>query len=315
MRKKSAITLSILFALLMGLSGCKKLVDDGPEAISIYTTFYPIYALTDAVMSGVPDAELHCLVQPQDGCLRDYALSDWDARLLSVGADAVICGGRGLEAFESTLFGQEGVAVTSVLYNLELYDAGGGSADGEESHLKGVNPHLYMSLKGAAEIVDSVSASMVSLDPRYAERYIENANKARSRLDEAFREAAAALTPFAGQSVILMNEALIYPARDYGLNVVEQIDRESGEWMSDIELKALLERLNGANAKVILIEKQAPQALREALEGAGYAVACMDVMSTHREGEGFERYIELQRENARALEEALKRAQKTEESD
>ena len=69
-----------------------------------------------------------------------------------------------------------------------------------------------------------------------------------------------------------------------------------------------LERLEKADVKVVLIEKQAPQALVESLEAQGYAVALIDVLSTHLEGEGFDRYLEIQDDNAQAISDAFERA-------
>lgn len=308
MRRAVAIV-SMLLALAALLSGCARLVPED-ETISVYATFYPIYALTDAVMDGVPDAELHCLVQPQDGCLRDYALSDWDLALLASGADAVVAGGRGLESFEQTLFGwgESGPAVAAVLYNLELYNREEGGDPEAESHLVGANPHLYMSIEGARRIVESISAMMLSLDPQYSVIYAHNVEAAFSRLDGLLAENRALLSDCGGRGVVLMNESLVYVARDYDLTVSEWIDRESGTAMSDNEFAACLERLEKVDAKVVLIEKQAPQALVEALEAAGYCVAGIDVLSTHREGEGFDKYIEIQRGNAQTIRAAFDRA-------
>lgn len=308
---RRAVAIALVFlAVAALLAGCGRLVPE-KDSISVYATFYPIYALTDAVMADVPDAELHCLVQPQDGCLRSYALSDWDISLLASGADAVIAGGRGLESFEQTLFswGEEGPAVSAVLYNLELYNQGEGvGGDSEaESHLTGANPHLYMSIEGAKEIVESISASMISLDPQYSDTYIQNAEAASGQLDALLKENRELLSDYSGAGVALMNEGLIYVAQDYGFAVASWIDRESGASMGDNELADCLNRLSEAEVQVILIEKQAPQALVEALEAAGYAVARIDVLSTHREGEGFDRYIEIQRENAQAIREAFER--------
>ena len=89
MRGKGWIAALLLMALM--LSGCRPLVADAPKQLEVYATFYPICALADAVAQGVPDMALHCLVQPQDGCLRSYALSDWDIYMLT-SADAVIAG-------------------------------------------------------------------------------------------------------------------------------------------------------------------------------------------------------------------------------
>ena len=306
-RNIAIIALTILIISLF--SGCHRLVDAEKESISVYASFWPVYALTDAVMADTPDASLHALVQPQDGCLRDYQLSDWDLALLAHGADAVIIGGRGLESFESALFswGDSGPAISAVLYNLPMYNQDQKAAGESESHLTGANPHLYLSLEGAQQIVESVSASLQSLDPAYSESYVKNAQAAVARLRTQLTENRALLAGCVGRKVILMNEALIYVAQDYGLEVADWIDRESCEAMMGNDIEACLKRLEAVDCRVILIEKQAPQAMTEALEAAGYTLAKLDVLSTHREGEGFDAYIEAQAANAQAISDAFER--------
>lgn len=305
MRKK---WVAALLVLALALSGCHPLVEDGPKTLTVYATFYPIYALTEPVVREVPDLTLHCLTQPQDGCLRSYALSDWDIYMLS-SADAVIMGGRGLETFESTLFGlgDRGPAVSALLYNLELINNTRLShADSEsESHLDGPNPHLYMSIDGAKEIVESAAAMMQTLDPDYDQIYIDNAAKACDALD-ALREQCRSITgDLTGRRVILMNETLDYVARDYGLEVAGRYDRECGVALYDKELEDCLEQLKGYDSGVVLIEAQAPAALVAALQQSGYAVARIDILSTHREDEGFDGYIQAQTNNARAIRRAF----------
>ena len=297
--RKWKLWLTLLLALV--LAGCHPLVTEEGKPLSIYATFYPIYALTDALLNDIPDATLHCLVQPQDGCLRAYQLSDWDAYMLA-SADAVICGGRGLESFESLLFqlGENGPAIFAALYNLDLYE-GKAAADREESHLDGPNPHLYMSVSGAKAMLEGICGALVNLDPRYSETYFDNLEQAQTRLDQLSEETRGIAGKMQGQSVALMNEALIYTANELGLEIAEWIDRESGEALYDDSLKECIEKLDVSGAKVILIEKQAPASLVEALEAAGYALARLDVLSTHREADGFDGYIEAQMNNARAI--------------
>ena len=320
-RKINFMRLPALMILLLALSasfaGCKRIVEPENKSISVYATFWPIYAMTDAAMEGIPDAELKLLVQPQDGCLRNYQLSDWDAALLSADADAIIMGGRGLESFEGLLFGwgESGPAVTAVLYNIDLYNQDDVVNDEAETHLRGPNPHLYMSIEGAKKIIESVSASLLSLDPQYAEKYAGNAENAARRLDALLKENRELLSDYEGRSVILMNEALIYVADDYGLRPVAWIDRESGENLVDTELDRCLEQLEASGARVILIEKQAPQPLIQALEAKGYAVAKLDVFSTRQAGEGFDAYIEAQSANARAISEAFAQVEAWEDED
>lgn len=311
MGSRRGLVLALVMAL--ALAGCRPLVADGPEALSVYASFYPVYALTDAVMRDVPDAALHCLTQPQDGCLRSYQLSDWDVRLLASGADAVILGGRELESFESALFswGEGGPAVSAVLYNLPLYNQSASHAQSErDSHLEGPNPHLYLSVDGARRMIEAISGALTALDPRYGMRYAENEAAALAQLDALDIEVRALAAALAGRKVILMNEALIYPAQDYGLEVAEWIDRESGEAYYGAELDDCLDRLAKCGARVVFIEKQAPPALTEALAAAGYAVAKLDVLSTHREGEGFETYLRAMRENMQAAQKAFGEAER-----
>jgi len=308
--RRNIALLVMALAVAMALVGCRPLFEDDAVSISVYTTFYPLYALTEAVIGDVPDIELHQLVQPQDGCLRSYQISDWDKYLLSAGADAVVMGGRGLESFESELFnwGEGGPAMAAVLYNLELYNQDEASAGESESHLRGANPHLYMSLKGAAQMVESISATLQTFDPRYAQRYVNNAQSAADRLDNLMAEMKDLLRPFAGSQVIIMNEALAYTARDYGFEIAEWIDRESGEALYDDALEDCLKRLEGSGARVALVEKQAPTAFVDAIEAAGFFVARLDILSTHSEGKGFDDYIQIQTGNARILFETFERA-------
>ena len=68
-----------------------------------------------------------------------------------------------------------------------------------------------------------------------------------------------------------------------------------------------LEKLAGYDAKVVLIEKQAPKPLVDALRANGYSVALIDILSTHRESEGFDGYIQAQINNAREIRRAFDR--------
>lgn len=299
----------IMLVICIILSGCSPIVEPD-ENIRLYATFYPIYALTDRLMDGIPNTELHCLVQPQDGCLRKYQLSDWDIYLLGSSADGVIMGGRGLESFESTLFSLEesGPAVSAVLYNLDLYnqDEEAGT-DEDASHLAGANPHLYMSVDGAKMISESIAATLMSFDPDYSEKYSENTEKMALELDALKAQMLNIAGSIAGEPIILMNEALVYVAQDYGLEIAEWFDRESGEALYDSSLEECLEMLSDSEARVILIEKQAPQSFIAALEKAGFSVARIDILSTHREKEGYDGYLQAQISNAHALRSAFDR--------
>ena len=305
MRKLCAFALCLCLTAM--LSGCKGAPEaEAPEEISVYATFYPIYAIAAMITEDVPDLHLNCLVQPQDGCLRSYSLSDWDAALLR-SADAVLAGGQGLERFDTTLrlLGEEETAVSQVLYNMGLIERTAENSDADsDSHWLDANPHIYMSIDGATEIAGRVAQSMALLDPRYEELYLANLKHAEERLEALRQEIAAEVGEFAGKNVAILNEALVYAAEQYDLTVALCWDRDSGESMAETALDELLAALEARDIRVVLIEKQAPQSLLEALREAGLAVAALDVLSTRRASEGYEGYFAAQRANAAAVREA-----------
>ena len=305
---KSIALLLCMCLMACALSGCgqnaaKEEASPEKEALSVYATFYPIYALTVLITDGIPDFQMNCLVQPMDGCLRSYSLSDWDLALLTRSANAVIAGGRGLEGFESTLYalGEDGPAIVSTLYNLELATVEPANETGEESHWTDENPHIYMTIDGAIAIAERIAANLTVLDPKYGDLYAENLENAKNRLESLRKEMHDLTGDLHGQKAIVMNEALVYAAQEYGLDVELYYARESGEALYDRELEDCIELLSACDARVILMEKQVPEALRRALEEAGFRVAALDVLSTRHASEGAEGYFEAQMANARAL--------------
>lgn len=293
----------LLAALALTLASCAPLVEEAPQEAEVCATFYPFYALTSLLTEGVDGLRLSCLVQPQDGCLRAYELSEWDLYQLAA-ADLVVAGGRGLESFEGTLqsLGDAGPAVALTLYNTELYDQGDSSEDGaEDSHWNGVNPHDYMSIEGAKYILEGVAIALSELFPQHAEAVRASLEAATARVDGLGAQMRSLAADAAGGRVILMSEALVYTAQELGLEVAGRYERESGQMLYEGDVEDCLERLAAMDACVVLVEKQAPASLVEALEGAGYIVARLDVLSTLRADQGAEGYFAAQEENARAV--------------
>ena len=89
------------------------------------------------------------------------------------------------------------------------------------------------------------------------------------------------------------------------MDIVATVVRESGTNLYDDALESCLNTLQESGAKIVLIERQAPKPLLEALEDAGYVVAQMDVLSTWGETDGFEGYFTAQRANAEAAANAV----------
>lgn len=302
----------LLCVLALALSGCAPEIERVEKTEQIYASFYPVYALGSMLLEDVPGVRLKCLVQPQDDCLRLYDLSDWDASVLAYDADAVLIVGSGLESFESALytFGDGGPAIITASYGLSLFnDDGEADIDGDVGHLSGANPHLYMSITGARGMLSVIAEALEELYPDKAELIAANALRADDELASLREETKAICSDAQGGQVILMNEALIYPALEYGLTVAYRYDRESGTTLYGTGLDEAISAFDATGARVILIEKQAPVELVRALEDAGYTVALIDVMSAYSNSDGADAYIERQRANAQAIADAFSAAE------
>lgn len=302
LKRTAAMATAIM--LVFCCIACKKASSEAKsaETINVYATFYPLYALTEMITDGVDGVNAMCLVQPQDGCLREYQLSDWDLALLLRSADAVIAGGRGLESFESTLFafGETGPAITAVLYNMDLAHVHAvGIPDDAESHWSDDNPHIYMSVDGAIDISERIASFMQTSDPRFADVYRDNFDVAAEELRKLQDEMHEIADETAGTKAAVLNEACWYLAEEFELDAVLCYHRESGRDIDNRE--NLIDAVRNSGAELVLIEKQAPYGLVKALEVAGLQVVKLDILSTRSESEGAEGYFEAQLANAEAL--------------
>lgn len=312
MKGKIGRVIALLTAVALTLCGCHSLVEDDSVQKTIYASFFPIYLLAREVISDVPGMTLKCLVQSQDGCLRSYQLSDWDSAVI-MSADALIIGGRGLESFESTVtsLGAQGPSVVVAMDALELtgQDTAATRGDELESHLDGANPWLFLSPEGASQIMESIAANMIYLDPAYEGMYAENLINAQQRMDELLINMTGEISGVQVEPVGLMHEGLSYFADCLGLYVGAVVDREPGVELIESELDSAIESLEAGGVRVVLLEKQAPSAMVDTLTQAGFSVARIDTFSTYPTGsidDGY--YYDAMLENALAVKNAFEQA-------
>jgi len=292
----------LCLALALCLAGCVRIEMPDPAPQTVYASFPPVYALAEGVCRGVPNMSLYCLAQPQDGCLRSYALSDWDAALLS-GADLLILGGRGLESFESAITAGS-IPVLTAMENMPLLQNGEAR---EDDHFSGENPWYFLSVEGARSICSAIAGGMAQLDPDFADVYAGNLENILARFDELQREIDLLLNGAKLPGAVLMQEGLAYFAADMGVTEYIEICREAGTDMSENELEEALAEMEKSGYGLVLIEKQAPQGLIEALEQAGFAVCQVDILTGSNMLSGADAYFAAMLENARAFASAVQK--------
>jgi len=299
---KKVLKSTILMLLCAALfSGCVRIDLPDPEPQTAYASFYPVYALAAGVCENVPGLTLTCLTQPQDGCLRSYSLSDWDAARLA-DADMLVLGGRGLESFESSIV-QSGMPYLTAMDNMPLLQNGDMQ---EDDHFTGDNPWYFLSVEGARSICSVIAGGMAQLDPDFADMYAQNLQKMLARFGDLQAKTDALLAGRQMPGAILMQEGLCYFAQDMGIAEYVEIRREAGADMSQNELEDALAQMAQSGFSLVLIERQAPQGIVEAIESEGYTVVLIDILTDHSQSEGTEGYFSAMLRNAQALAGALK---------
>lgn len=305
MKRFLLIAAAALIAL--PLAGCHRLVpEETDKAQTIYASFPPVYALSQPILRVAPDITLKCLVQPQDGCPRSYQLSNWDEALLA-SADAVIMFGRGFESFENQL-SQGSLAAVGAMNGLTLINNGVLAPDGDDAdHFDQENPWAYLSVERAREICGLITAGMVALDPGYEELYEDNYAHFDDDLEALRTRMAELILAAPEEGVAVAHEGLFYLADDLGLPVSAVIRREPGSDLTRSELDSAIRTLKDGGTKVVMMERHAPQSLRNALESAGFQLALIDTLVTRAAPSGAD-YITAMEQNARAVADALARA-------
>ena len=301
MRRLQLLSLAVIATLL--LTACAPIIQES-NVLTIYTTFPPIYTLTKLVVGDAKGYNVVCLTQPQDECLRGYVLSDWDQTLLLRAADAVIAGGRGLEAFQEALeeMSEKSFPLVEAMAGMELLSF---DITDEDSHFSGDNPHAYLSVKGCKQLLTTIMGALCALYPKDRTTFETNVNTVLLKFDAVETQIDAIKDSVIGAPVALLNEAALYTADELGLSVVCLIERESGEMYTDAGFELLREELEKSGAKIALLERQAPAALIEWLREDGIGVALIDTVSTSTALQSPTALYDALLGNAQAIEDAL----------
>ena len=223
------------FATLQGASAA--------ETTRVVTSFYPVYIATLNVTAGVPGVEVHNLTSPHIGCLHDYQLTAGGVRKLA-DADLLLANGAGMETFLGKVQEQApSLRVVEVSDGIPLMDG---------------NAHVWVSFEGARQQIDNITAALVEAAPGQADAFRANAEKYKSDLAALDEKMRTALAPYAGTPIVTFHEAFPYFARDFKLDLVGVIARESGAEPSARELADTIELVRTRRVKALFAEPQFP---------------------------------------------------------
>jgi zinc transport system substrate-binding protein len=133
----------------------------------------------------------------------------------------------------------------------------------------GRDPHIWLSPKRVAVMIDTICAEMSQLDPDNVSTYQANAQNYKDQLQEVDAEITAALSGVTNKTFIAYHPAFGYLADDYGLTMVAL--EEEGKEATPQQLQAAIDLAKAQNIKVIFyqeeIDSSQSQAFAEELGG------------------------------------------------
>ena len=273
------------FAALQGASAA--------ETTRVVTSFYPVYIATLNVTAGVPGVEVHNLTSPHIGCLHDYQLTAGDVRQLA-DADLLLANGAGMESFLGKVQEQApSLRVVEVSDGIPLMDG---------------NAHVWVSFEGARQQVDNITTALIEAAPGQADAFRANAEKYKSALAALDEKMRTALAPYAGTPIVTFHEAFPYFARDFNLDLVGVIARESGAEPSARELADTIELVRTRRVKALFAEPQFPdKSVQVIARETGLKVYELDPVVTgpSEPSEARGTYLRAMEKNLAVLQEAL----------
>ena len=128
------------------------------------------------------------------------------------------------------------------------------SEEHEHHHHSGRDPHVWMSPKRAAVMVEAIRDALIAADDKNAETYRRNAEEYLQKLREIDKKLTDTLSQAKANSFIIMHPSMGYFADDYGLMQVS-IEKE-GKQATAEHLKAVIDYAKDNNIKVVFYQKE-----------------------------------------------------------
>ena len=290
--------LTVLLVLLL-LSGCAP----APQA-QIAATTLPVYQFTLRLTAGT-DLQVTRLVTENVSCLHDYTLTVRQMRSIE-GAEVIVLSGAGLEeVLGDALSSAETVIDSSA--GIPLLEGGhhhhheGEEVHEEHHHEHEHDPHIWLSPACAMEQAKNICAGLSARYPEYAPVFEENLSGLLSDLQALEDYGLEQLSTLSSREILTFHDGFSYLAHEFGIEIVEAIEEESGAEASAKELIHLVEEVRRHDIRAIFVEENGSGSAASII--AAETGVSLSKLSMAMSGDD---YFEAMYANIDALKEALK---------
>jgi len=129
------------------------------------------------------------------------------------------------------------------------------------------NPHLWLSVKKARGIAETMARRMGAVDPGNSGYYLDNLKAYEKRLDALDKSIADLFMSKKKKSFIQWHEAWDYFAADYGLTIAGTVQREGSEKASVRSMKEIVDRARRDGVTAIVVGLSSEERTARVLAG------------------------------------------------
>ena len=290
--KKLLISLLLCFCL----SGCAV-----PEQADIAATTLPVWQFTCRITEGT-DLTVTRLVTENVSCLHDYTLTVRQMKAIE-SAEVVVLSGAGLEAFlDDALMNAE---VIDASQGIELLEGGhhhnhDHEEEEPEEHHQEHDPHLWLSPARAMDQARNICAGLSARYPEFTAVFEENLLKLLSDLEKLEAYGKRSLSDLSSREILTFHDGFSYLAHEFGIEIVEAIEEESGAEASAKELIHMIEEVRLHDIRAIFVEENGSGSAASII--AAETGASLSTLSMAMSGDD---YFSAMYANIDALKEAL----------
>ena len=288
----------LLWALLLCLclTGCAV-----PDQTDIAATTLPVWQFTCRITEGT-DLTVTRLVTENVSCLHDYTLTVRQMKAIE-SADVVVLSGAGLEEFLDDALVNAEVIDSSL--GIELLTGGHHhhheEEDELEEHHQEHDPHLWLSPAHAMDQAKNICAGLSARYPEHAAVFQENLTGLLSDLQALEAYGSQQLSELSSREILTFHDGFSYLAHEFGIEIVEAIEEESGAEASARELIHMIEEVRLHDIRAIFVEENGSGSAASII--AAETGANLSTLSMAMSGDD---YFSAMYANIDALKEALK---------
>jgi len=263
-----------------------------------------MYIFTINVVGDAPGVSVDLMLPASLGCPHDYALTPSDMRKIA-DADLLVANGRGMEEFLGAPIRKANPqlrVIETAASVAALREPRGGRVHGDDA--ADVNPHTWVSPRNAVSQVRAIERALSAASPSNADRFHANATRYLLRLERLDRAFAEAARTFRKREIVTFHNVFDYLARDYGLEIVGEVESTPGQEPSAGEMRHLVRTIRERGVPAVFAEPQYPLRVAEVIaREAGVPVRVLDPVATGPTAPTA--YEDAMRRNLKTLTEAL----------